>query len=84
MRLPSPRRLALAVRELGLSAILAYGWYQIELQSGLLRRRTRPFRWEDRPLRTWLRDETRGERVLPQRERFLFRPEADLAAELAG
>ena len=84
MRLPSPRMLALAVRELGLRAILEYGWYQIELRSGLLRRRTRPFRWEDRPLRSWLRDETRGERVLPQRERFLFRPEADLAAGLAG
>jgi len=84
MRFPSARTLALAVRELGLRAILEYGWYQIELRSGLLRKRTRPFRWEERPLRSWLRDETRGERVLPQRERFLFRPEAELTAELAG
>jgi hypothetical protein len=84
MRFPSARTLALAVSELGLRAILEYGWYQIELRSGLLRKRTRPFRWEERPLRSWLRDETRGERVLPQRERFLFRPEAELTAELAG
>jgi len=84
MRLPSPRTLALAVRELGLRAILEYGWYRIELWSGILRRRTKPFRWEERPLQTWLREQTRGERVLPQRERFLFRPEADQFAELAG
>ncbi|HEY4666769.1 MAG TPA: hypothetical protein VIH26_05655, partial [Anaerolineales bacterium] len=73
----------LAIRELGLRAILEYGWYRIELRSGLLRRRTRPSRWEERPLRTWLREQTRGERVLPQRERFLFRPAAELSAELA-
>ncbi|MGH2620530.1 MAG: alginate lyase family protein [Anaerolineales bacterium] len=84
MKLVSPRMASLAIRELGLRAILEYGWYQIELWSGMLRRRTKPFRWEQRPLRTWLREQTRGERVLPQRERFLFRPEADLSDELAG
>ena len=84
MRLPSPRTLVLAVRELGLRAILEYGWYRIALRTGIMRRRTRPFRWEERPLRSWLREQPRGERVLPQRERFLFRPEADQSAEQAG
>jgi len=83
MKVLSPRVVWLAIRELGLRAILEYGWYRIELRSGLLRRRTRPSRWEERPLRTWLREQTRGERVLPQRERFLFRPAAELSAELA-
>ncbi len=84
VRVPSPRTLAMAIRELGLRAMLDYGWYQFELRTGIVRRRTRPFRWEARPLRTWLRDGTRGERVLPQRERFLFPPEGDLSAALAG
>lgn len=84
MKVFSPRIMSLAFRELGLRAILQYGWYRMELRSGMLRRRTRPFRWEERPLRTWLREQTRGERVLPQRERFLFRPEADLPPDQAG
>ncbi|MEK7682655.1 MAG: alginate lyase family protein [Chloroflexota bacterium] len=76
--------LVLAVRELGIRSMVQYALYQLELRSGAVRKRTKPYRWEDRPLGLWLRDGAADVKVLPQRERFFFRPEADFSSDLAS
>ncbi len=68
------RLLIPALRELGIAALYQYGVYQFAMRSGLLRRRTKPYLWSDRPLESWLRCETSLEQVLSSREPFFFEP----------
>ncbi|MCZ6530703.1 MAG: alginate lyase family protein [Chloroflexi bacterium] len=68
------RLLIPALRELGIAALYQYGVYQFAMRSGLLRRRTKPYLWSDRPLESWLKSETSVEQVLSSREPFFFEP----------
>lgn len=42
------------VRQLGLRSLAHYTRYQFQLRTGVLRRRTAPYAWEDRPLSWWI------------------------------
>lgn len=42
------------VRQLGLRSLAHYTRYQFQLRSGVVRRRTAPYAWQDRPLSWWL------------------------------
>jgi len=66
------RLLVPALRELGIAALYQYGVYQFAMRSGLLRRRTKPYLWSDRPLESWLRSDTSLEHALSHREPFFF------------
>lgn len=44
-----------ALRELGPAALLRFGQYRLQLNSGWIRRRTPLSRWDERPLSSWLR-----------------------------
>ncbi len=66
------RLLIPALRELGIAALYQYGVYQFAMRSGLLRRRTKPYLWSDRPLESWLRSDTSLEHALSHREPFFF------------
>jgi hypothetical protein len=47
----------LALRELGLPALLRYASYRLRLGTGLIRLRTRAVEWQDGPIAPWLRRE---------------------------
>ena len=66
------RLLIPALRELGIKALYQYGIYQFGKKSGLLRRRTKPYRWSDRPLETWLSSKFSLEQVLSPTQPFFF------------
>ncbi|MFQ5942226.1 MAG: alginate lyase family protein [Anaerolineales bacterium] len=66
------RLLIPALRELGLAALLRYGAYWVALRTGLLRRRTKPYQWSERPLESWLSRGITIEQVLTQRKPFFF------------
>ncbi len=66
------RLLIPALRELGITDLFQYGNYKFGKRSGLLRRRTKPYRWRDRPLESWLGSEYSLEQVLSSRSPFFF------------
>lgn len=71
MRVP----IRLLFQELGVRALAHYSLYQFQLRSGVVRRRTPPYAWADRPLTWWVgpgRDQDRGARRSP----FAVSPDA--------
>ena len=71
-----------AIRELGITDLFQYGIYRFGKRSGLLRRQTKPYRWSDRPLESWLSSESSLEQVLASRETFLYEMGDRLTEEL--
>ncbi len=61
-----------ALRELGIGATFQYAKYQVALRSGMLRRRTPSYRWDDKPLGAWLMHPATIETALTHRGPFFF------------
>lgn len=52
----------LLLQELGVRSLAHYARYQLELRTGVIRRRTPTYRWEDRPLAWWTLPEGKADR----------------------
>ena len=84
-----PGTLLRATRELGLPSMLLYLQHQAALRTGWIRRRTRVFDWEEKPLGHWLRPRVPSEPEAYAAHRgagprFLFDAASDLAPGLAA
>jgi len=71
-----------ALRELGIADLFHYGKYQFGIRSGMFRRQTAHYRWDDRPLESWLGSEYSLEQVLSSRGAFIYEPTDRFKEEL--